>query len=249
MKKNLLTRFLPVFFVLLLSLGGCVRYDVGVNFQEQHHGVIVQNIHLGQQLTSLSGLEANKWLDSLDYRAKQLQGSVKRTSTSDMQITIPFNNGDDLVNKFNQFFNSTEEKLEKSGKNQIDLLPLKAEMMIDQSNWLFVERNRLNLTVDLQGLGVLSQQGNVIVSPGDLIDLRFVLTTPWGAKSLVESNSNLTQNGQQLIWKLQPGQVNTLNTVFWIPSYLTWGTMGIIVFYVLGFMLKYKRFPGIAVSV
>jgi hypothetical protein len=248
MKKNLISRFLPLLLILMLTLGGCVRYDVGVNFAEQHHGTIVQRIHLGQQLTSLSGLEARKWLDSLDERAKQLQGSVKRISDADMQITIPFNNGEDLVNKFNQFFNPATDQYKQSSKNQIDLLPIKAEIAINQSNWLFFERDRLNLTVDLQGLGVLSQQGNIIVSPGDLIDLHFILTAPWGAKSLLETRANLTQNGQQLIWKLQPGQVNTLETVFLVPSYLTWGTIGIIAFCILGFLAKYKRFPGVAAS-
>ncbi|MGK7932562.1 MAG: DUF3153 domain-containing protein [Microcystaceae cyanobacterium] len=248
MAKNLIYRFLPLFIILLLTLGGCVRYDVGVNFTEQHHGTIVQRIHLGQQLTSLSGLEARKWLNSLDERAKQLQGSVKRISDADMQITIPFNSGKDLVDKFNQFFNPTEDKPKQTKQNQIDLLPIKATIQIRQSNWLFFERDRLNLTVDLQGLGVLSQQGNIIVSPGDLIDLQFILTTPWGAKSLLETTENVTQNGQQLIWKLQPGQVNVLDTAFLVPSYLTWGTIAIIAFCILGFFVKYKRLPGGAVN-
>ncbi|MGK7946544.1 MAG: DUF3153 domain-containing protein [Microcystaceae cyanobacterium] len=244
MYKKLISPLFPLFLIVLLTLGGCVRYDVGVNFTEQHHGTIVQQIHLGQQLTSLSGLEARRWLESLDLRAKKLQGSVKRISDADLQITIPFNNGDDLVDKFNQFFNPTTNQ-NKQTDNKVDLLPIKAEISINQSNWLFVERNHLNLMVDLQGLGVLSQQGNIIVSPGDLIDLHFILTTPWGAKSLLETTPNLTQNGQQLIWKLQPGQVNTLDTVFLVPSYLTWGTIAIIAFCILGFLVKYKRFPGV----
>ncbi len=41
--------FLPLILSLLVLLTGCVRYDVGINFDEQHHGEIVQHIRLAKQ--------------------------------------------------------------------------------------------------------------------------------------------------------------------------------------------------------
>lgn len=54
---------LRVLWVLLLAsllLSGCVKYDVGINFQGQHHGAIVQQIKLGEQLTSFSNSQAQE---------------------------------------------------------------------------------------------------------------------------------------------------------------------------------------------
>ncbi len=252
MKRTFLSTFLPFFLIILLGLTGCVRYDVEIQFLEQHRGEIIQNIQLGQQLTSLSGLEARKWLESIESRAKQLKGSVKHLSDSEMQVTIPFSNGQEMVEKFNHFFNPTADQTQGKAKDNINLLPLKAEMDLDQSNWLLFERNRLDLTVDLQGLGVLSQQGNVILSPGDLIDLKFGLNSPLGAKALSNETAETLigiNQGRQVTWKLQPGQINHLETVFWVPSYLAWGTIALIFFCIMGYLLKHRQFPGVSSAV
>ena len=120
-------------------------------------------------------------------------------------------------------------------------------MAIAQSNWLFLDRNHLNLTVDLRALGVLSDQGNIIVSPGSLIDLEFALNTPFLTRSINTDGVLLPQSStrSQLVWKLKPGQINTLEAVFFVPSYLALGTVAIIVLCLGGFYLKYKRWPGV----
>ena len=117
-----------------------------------------------------------------------------------------------------------------------------------QSNWLFLEQNRLNLEVDLRALGVLSNQGNIIISPGSLVDLEFVLNAPWGLKNIM-SDAPVSQGVNQLIWSLKPGQINTIEASFWVPSYLGLGTVGIILFMLAGFYLKYRRFPGVGEGV
>ena len=127
-------------------------------------------------------------------------------------------------------------------------MQLKADLAIAQSNWLFFERDRLDLTADLRALGVLSNQGNVIVSPGSLVDLQFVLTTPWGAKSVIVENEltpPLITQGNQLIWRLKPGQINTIEAVFWVPSYLGLGILAVIGLTLGGYYLKYKELPGV----
>jgi len=63
---------------ILLLLTGCVRYDVGLNFQHQHQGAIVQQISLGEQLSSFSRLEAEKWLASIGERAKKCKEKFRQ---------------------------------------------------------------------------------------------------------------------------------------------------------------------------
>ena len=244
-----LSLLLPLFCSLLVLLSGCVRYEVGVNFADQQHGEIIQYIKLGQQLTTLSQSETQEWLVSIEKRAAQLSGYAKRISPQEIAVTIPFDNGKDLVDKFNKFFNPTADKQVKSKTKKegaLDLVQLNSQMSIRQSNLLLLERNHITLDVDLRALGVLSNQGNIIVSPGSLIDLEFVLNSPWGARS-IEVDKTLTpeihQGGRQLLWHLQPGQVNRIEAAFWTPSWLGLGTVGIIALSSLGFFVKYKRLP------
>ncbi len=234
------------FVLLLFVLTGCVRYDVGINFHDQHHGEIIQHITLGQQLTSLSQSESNKWLNSLEKRARDLQGSTKKLSAQEIVVTIPFNNSGDLIHKFNRFFSPEDTKPNNNLENT-DLIQFKTDMTVRQSNLLLAERNELNLTVDLTALGVLSNQGNIIISPGSLLNLDLALNTPWGSQVMATGDSltpDIDDTGKQLIWHLIPGQVNKLNAAFWLPSWLGIGTVGIILFIILGFYGKYRHLPG-----
>lgn len=248
--RSLKQVLLPMFLGVLLLLGGCVRYDVGLDVSDQHHGAIVQHIQLSEQLTNLSQTEAQNWLNSIESRAKQLGGKVKHLSTREVDVTIPFGNGQELTERFNEFFNPSESKsLAFTKLDNPELVQLKAELAIAQSNWLLLERDRIDLTVDLRALGVLSNQGNIIVSPGSLVDLQFVLTTPWGAKSLIiddELSPPVLSQGNQLIWQLKPGQINTIEAVFWVPSYLGLGILAVIGLTLGGYYLKYKTLPGVS---
>lgn len=241
-----LKQFLPLFFCLCCLLTGCVNYDVGVNFVEQHRGEIVQHITLGEQLTTLSQAEADRWLKSLDQRAKELQGKTERLSSQSVRVTIPFGNGQELVDKFNRFFNPEPPKGRRPPQpDQLDLLNLNAELALEQRNWLLADRNRLRLTVDLRALGVLSNQGNIILSPGSLIDLQFGLTAPFGVKPLSTDDAALPDQLPDGAWQLKPGQINTLEAIFWVPSYLAIGTLAIAGLCFGGFFLKYRHWPGV----
>lgn len=236
---------IPLLISLLTLLSGCVRYDVGVNFSEQHHGQIVQHIRLAEQLTSLSQTEANKWLNSLETRAKALNGKAKKVSSQEIIITIPFSNGQELTKKFNQFFNPNPSQLSATlPEENSELVQLTAQMSIKQSNWLLAENNQLNIQVDLRALGMLSKQGNIIVSPGSLVNLEFGLTAPGMVKNLGQMKSDLVDLNQ-MVWQLKPGELNTIKASFWVPSYLGIGTVGIIVLSILGFYGKYRHFPGV----
>ncbi|MGQ4646291.1 DUF3153 domain-containing protein [Lyngbya aestuarii] len=244
------SRFLWVIVLASMLLSGCVKYDVGVNFQGEHHGAIVQNIRLGKQLTSLSNDEAQQWLSSLQRRAKQLGGRTQRLSEQEITVRIPFSSGQELTSKFNRFFNPVAKKQDsRSQAVKAEQLPsISSKLSLMQNNFFFVQRNHLSYDLDLRSLSVLSANGNVIVSPGALLDLQFSLETPWGAKGLTQGaetiNPKVYYGGHKLVWTPQPGELNHLEAIFWLPSPLGIGTAVIIVLVLAGFYGKYKTFPG-----
>jgi len=247
-RKNPVAFLLPVILCLVALLTGCVRYDVGVNFNTPQSGTIVQHIKIGEQLTSLSPSDAKKWLNSVEERSRKLKGNVKKLNPQEIIVTIPFHNGKELADKFNQFFHTAVPDVSAIPKEEIDLVKLDSRISLQQSNLFFVERNKLDLTIDLRALGILSNQEKIIVSPDSLIDLEFQLNTPWIANSVSErENLEPTVNvGNGLVWEIQPGQINHIQAVFWLPSPLGIGAGAIVLLMITGFLLKYRRFPGIA---
>ncbi len=241
-------RVLGLMLLSALLLSGCVQYNVGVNFEGQHRGAIVQHIKLGEQLTSFSHEQAQEWLKSIEQRVRQLQGKTKRLSDQEMIVTIPFSNGTELESKFNQFFNPVAKKKSPAKASEpIDLPKLDSKFHLAQGNWFLVQRNKLTYDLDLRSLGVVSANGNVIVSPNSLLDLQFSLETPWGARDVNQAENavhpQVYEDGHQLVWQLQPGQLNHLEAVFWLPSPLGVGTVAIVLLILGGFYLKYKAFP------
>ena len=247
-RVKLFSFLLPFCLCILTFLTGCVRYDVGIDFQEEHRGKIVQTIHLGEQLTNFSQIETQQWLTSLENRVKKIHGKIKKVSDQELVVSIPFGNGQELVSKFNKFFNSTASLDGKSQqRDAIDVLKIKSNLSLQQSNLLLVQRNKLSLKIDLSELGVTSNQGNILVSPGSLVDLQFSLHNPWGGRTIIDDDNAITavsNQDNQIVWQLKSGQVNYLETVFWLPSYLGIGTVIILLLVLGGFYLKYKRLPG-----
>ena len=241
--RNSILRFVLTCLVCVFFLGGCVDYDVEIAFDHQHHGEIHQHLRLGDEFTNFNQQEARKWLRSVEKRAKSLHGSVKRISKQELDVKIPFNNGGDMVTKFNEFFNPEGQNIQS---DELDLVQLKSSLTLAQRNWLLFEFNRATLDVDLRALGVLSQQGSLILSPGSLLDLDVSLKTPlW---SNVVENDDADQaitrkDGDRLIWTLEPGQLNHLEVIFLVPSWVGLGTIGIIALLFAGYFLKYKRLP------
>lgn len=247
--RRLLVRLRAIWAILLVSLllSGCVNYDVGINFEGPHRGTIVQQIELEERLTNFSGAQVQEWLKSIERRARQLQGKTERLSERELIVTIPFSSGADLESKFDRFFNPIDRKQPTPPKaaEALDLPTFDSKFHLEQGNFLLVERNHLSYDLDLRSLGVLSNDGKVLVSPGSLLDLRFRLETPWGARSInraIDMPRPETEDGQ-LVWRLQPGQVNHIEAVFWLPSPLGIGTVAIVLLVLAGFYLKYKSFP------
>jgi len=243
-ESDMLCALRRILLILLASLclSGCVQYDVGVHIINQTQGEIVQHIRLGEQLTNFSGSSAQDWLQSIQQRTRKLNGRTRRVSDRELIVRIPFNNGADLTARFNEFFQpaprQTTETFAETG-----LPELKSELNLTQSNWLLVERDRLIFDLDLRPLGVLSANGNLLVSPGSLLDLKFELDTPWGARSVDDDSLAVLQQGKRLVWTLKPGAVNHLEAVFWLPSPLGIGTLAIVLLVLAGIYLRTLLFP------
>ena len=246
---------LPFVFCLLTLVTGCVQYDVGVNFESQTRGEIVQHIKLGERLTSFSSETVRDWLNSVEQRVRLLNGKTKRLSETEVMVTIPFNNGAELQNKFNKFYNpiaQTGKKSPVASRLETDLPKFESHMDVKQNNLLLVLRNRLSLELDLRSLSLLSSNGSLLLSPGGLLELDFSLNTPWGAASIETVAGALVpesyQQGKQLVWKLKPGEVNYLEAIFWIPSPVGIGALIIALFVAAGIALKYQILPALGIG-
>lgn len=252
-RNNPFLFLLPFAFCLLTLLTGCVQYDVGVNFDSQTHGAIVQHIKLGERLSSFSNETVRDWLSSVERRVRSLQGRTKRISDREVVVTIPFNNGAELEKKFNEFFNPvSSQTVQVANDPEMDLPKFNCHLSVKQNNLLLVLRNRLKLDLDLRSLSLLSTKGSVLVSPGALLELEFRLNTPWGAQSINTVPDTIgpevSQQGQQLIWKLKPGEINNLEAVFWLPSSVGIGAVIIALLVAVGIFLKYKLLPAIGIG-
>jgi len=252
-KKNFFF-LLPLVFCLLTLVTGCVQYDVGVNFESQTRGEIVQHIKLGERLTSFSSETVAEWLKSVERRVRSLDGKTKRLSQTEVLVRIPFNNGAELQDKFNQFYNPIAQtaKSRVASPLETDLPKFESHLNVKQNNLLLVLRNRLSLELDLRSLSLLSSNGSLLLSPGGLLELDFSLNTPWGAKSIETFAGALVpesyQQGKQLVWKLKPGEINYLEAIFWIPSPVGIGALIIALFVAAGIALKYQILPALLIG-
>jgi hypothetical protein len=245
-KSFVRVRFVCLVLLASLLLSGCVQYEAGVNFDNSNRGELVQHIKLAERLTSFSGDSVHEWLNSIERRARKQEGKVRRLSKSEIVVTIPFSNGEELQTKFNEFFNpNINQKTEVKGTSDSELPKIESNLLLFQNNFLLLVRNRLIYDVDLRSLSLIASNGNVLANAGSILDLEFSLKTPWGAKIIQETESAIAPEKSQnkLVWKLIPGQLNHIETVFWLPSPLGIGTLLIILFVGGGLYLRYTFMP------
>lgn len=241
-----LLRWVSLAIILLsyLAISGCVQYDVGVNFAGPNQGVLVQHIRFDEELSNFGSKQSRQWLSKIEARAKSISGEVRRDSPQEITVKIPFTSGQELTNKFNDFFQSNQEINAKQPENLPDL---DVSFDLSQSNLLLLQRNHLQLDLDLRSLGLVSPEGNVIINPASLFQLEFSLESPWGARNIANTNSTLipltSPDGHKLTWQLQAAEINHLEAVFWLPSPIGLGALVIILFMLAGFYIKYRRLP------
>lgn len=231
-----------VFVALVTS--GCVNYDVGIHFDSPNRGAIVQRIQLDDRLSTFTSGTAQAWLSNIDQRVKRLQGKTRKLSNQEVLATIPFSNGQDLEKKFNQYF-SAELAAKIRSKKPLDLPKIDSKLQVKQGNFILFERTRLIYDVDLRSLGVAAPDGDVLINPSSLLELQFSVDAPWGASGSTK-NSAVRRDGKRVIWTLQPGQQNHIETAFWMPSPLGIGTVIVIAIVAAGIYFKNQQLPPAA---
>ena len=248
-KKSRVVRFLlPVILCLTTLLTGCVDYDVGVTFSTPYKGEITQHIKVNNTLTNLATSETRKWLNSVEKRSRQLEGNVEKLNSQELLLIVPFGNGKELAQKFNQLFQTTIVPNATIPQGKADLIQLNSQVYLNQNNLVFIERNSINMAIDLRALEVLTKQDKIDIATDSLVDLEFQLNTPWMAYSVPDSDylqprKDTLKKG--LVWQLHPGEINHIKAVFWLPSPIGIGAGFIILLTILGFILKYRHFPGV----
>ncbi len=231
-----LTLWIVITASLLLS--GCVHSDLGVSFENAHNGELIQHIKLTDNFTAFSGNYIDEWLETIDRRARKLEGSTIRVNSAEIIVKIPFSDAKELQEKFQGFFNFSRLENSKLPDKEAEFTDIKSNLALEQNNFLFVVRNRLIYDLDLRAIALVTGQDKV----GSILDLDFTLQTPWGAKNIASTSETTPpeKNGNQLIWKLQPGELNHLEAIFWLPSPLGIGTLFIILFIWGGLYLRYS---------
>jgi hypothetical protein len=106
-------------------------------------------------------------------------------------------------------------------------------------------RNKLSYEIDLRSLGVLSSTGNIVLSPDSVADLEFIVNSPSQPKPIKRGTQDAVAetSPHQVLWHLKTGEINHVETAFWLPSPLGIGTLIIALITLGGFYLKYKQLP------
>lgn len=217
--------------LLTLLLSGCFEYDLGIQFDSQTHGQIVQQIQLSPRVAALGGSSVEQWLADLKGQVRRLGGQVRRADAETLILTVPFGNGADLVKQYRQLFQSDTP----TGLAIADLATVPSQLSLRQQNRIFAIRNQLVYDLDLRAL----PRSALLGSAQDWLDLRFSLRAPWGISQLEAGTPPPTSRGLQSWWPLQPGQLNHIAVVFWVPSPIGLGAAAIGLLVLLGYGLKY----------
>jgi len=237
-------RLKPISWLIVCAsflLSGCVQYDLGINFNNTNNGEIVQHIQLSEKLTSFSGDYIWEWLNSLERRARKLEGSAKRISPEELIVKIPFSNGRELQEKFSGFFNYRSSQDSNQVPQDSEIPTIASNLLVEENNFLLLSRNHLIYDLDLRSLSALTSKGNVLAGTASVLNLDFSLQTPWGVKTIQQTEDAIQpqKHGNQLVWELKSGELNHIEVVFWLPNLLGFGTLIIMLFVWGGFYLRY----------
>ena len=183
---------------LSLCLTGCIDYQLGIQFDSQTHGVLTQTLHLDEQFVALNSKAQQQWLQLFIQEAKTFSGKVSSLDDGTLQVRIDFYNGDDLTQKFNQLFAKDGLMTQIPGAP-----PLLAHLDLTQENWGVALFNRLHADIDLSAL-----EADSTIGDGGALDR-------WRTVNLSFQLDAVSKPSQ---WPLQTGQINTIDTTFWIPS-------------------------------
>ncbi|MBU6229887.1 MAG: DUF3153 domain-containing protein [Cyanobacteria bacterium REEB459] len=219
-----------------LSMSGCLASDLTVHFDYQGGGQIVQSIHLSQGQGLLTSPNLETWLTTLQKQVRPLGGRLSRTPDR-LDLVVPFVNSQDLEQRFSQTWTAMASIDRLMGS---PLNPLPVSLKIHQTHWLLVNRNHLVGDFDLHSLRHIPGQGPTEASQS-WVRLAFRLVTPWGSRVLASSpEAAAISPAGELSWQLQPGALNHLDVIFWLPDVVGIGSLIIALIVVLGYVLRYR---------
>ncbi|NEQ33879.1 MAG: DUF3153 domain-containing protein [Leptolyngbya sp. SIO4C5] len=218
--------------LMALLLSGCFQSGIDIRFDSQTHGMISQQVRLEERFTRLSAAQVQQWFDQVAQQARSLGGSAQHNALETWQIKVPFNNGAELVDKFNRLMAA-----ETSGllAEVLGTAAVRSQLSLSQNNLIFALRNHLNWDLDLRAVEAAQPTGGVL-SNIEPLDLRFSLTTPWGIKSLTAQPGEILQSGRSL----QLGQLNQIEAVFWVPSPIGIGAAAIALLVLIGWFVRHR---------
>jgi hypothetical protein len=236
----------------LLLLSSCVQYDLTLKFDHQLHGQIVQVITLNDRAAAVANGTLAPWVSSLEARTRQLGGTVTETGYHQRSLAVPFTTGEELVKRFNRLFAdalpvdgvpngapvsaATAQILTVPG-----LGPILFHLTVEQANWVLASRTHLTYDLDLQQLPSVGAADRALDEDRRWSTLGFRLQTPWGLGRVLPTSATpdlILPNGAR--WQLQPGQAYHIEVQFWLPSLVSLGAVGIAIFVVLGYFLRYR---------
>lgn len=218
---------------LLLSamvlLTGCFQYDLDIQFDSQIQGQWVQQLRWSEGAIATDPLP-NAWVDRLSARTLAAGGTLRTLENHGLEMTIPFHSGQDLVQRFNQFFEPAEagEPFALLGGK-----PIYAQLALQQQNWLVAVNTHISLWVDLTAVPRLSDFSPLFTNT-QLLAGGIQITTPWG----LYDRSPEEIDGK---WFLTSGEVNQIEADFWLPSPVGIGGLVIALLVAIGYRLKYGR--------
>ena len=209
-----------ILIALSLCLSGCVDYQLGIQFDSQTHGVLLQTLHLDDRFVALNSEVRQQWLQTFIEEAKTFSGKATSLDDGTLQVRIEFDNGADLVQKFNQLFAEDGLMTQVPGAP-----PLLAHLDLTQKNWGVALLNHLHADIDLTALKADSTVGN-----GGALDSWRTLDLSFQIDALA---------GETGRWSLRPGQLNTIDTTFWVPSPIGIGAVVIGLLCLAGYGVRY----------
>lgn len=218
--RALCLRLLTMVF-LTMGLSSCVDYQLGIQFDSQTHGVLVQTLHLDEGFVALNNEARQQWLQVFIKEAKLFSGKVTVLEDGSLQVGVDFNNGADLVQKFNRLFAAEGLMAQVPGAP-----PLLAHLELTQQNWGVALLNHLHAEIDLRALNA-----DKAVGEGGALDRWRTLNLNFQIDALATETDH---------WSLQPGQINTIDTTFWIPSPIGIGALVITLLCAGGYGLRYR---------
>jgi len=214
-----------------LLLTGCLQYDLDLQFDSQTHGQIVQQISWRNGAIAQNAT-LQPWLQLLTERAAAVGGQVRLRDEEGFILTIPFNNGRELQTQFNQFFHPSETELPLTLP---DGEPIRAELSLQQGNWLLAIRNHLSLQIDLTAVPIVTAPSLPLLQGAQLLTGTVSLSTPWGVSAPASGSPAVDH------WSLVAGEVTQIDADFWIPSPIGIGALAIALLVLVGYGLKYGR--------